>query len=234
MKRIRGNETMSERTPRLKPMWAACASALGLALVVSAAPATALTIGEIETADFNLLAGNEIATVTNSFDFIPVVNGGDGLVTSTVYEGIGDASGQYVYTYSIELFDADTASVGAVIAMTFEFGATPMTIDGVGDAFYINDGSGGVAPDMAFYDDTTQAAGFRFIPLIDNGETSLQFGLISPNAPAETLAQLYDSGATGGQVTVLSNGQVPVPEPSAALVFAWGFATLARRCRTRR
>jgi hypothetical protein len=59
---------------------------------------------------------------------------------------------------------------------------------------------------MVFYDTGTQTAGFRFVPLIDNGETSLTFGLLSPNAPAETLAQLYDSGATGGQVTVLSNG----------------------------
>jgi hypothetical protein len=153
-----------------------------------------------------------------------------------VYQGIGGASGQYVYTYSIELFDTDTASVGAVIAVTFEFGAMPTVIGGVGDAFYIDDGSGGVAPEMVFYDTGTQTAGFRFVPLIDNGETSLTFGLLSPNAPAETLAQLYDSGATGGQVSVLSNGTpaASVPEPSAALVFAVGFAAFARRCRTRR
>jgi hypothetical protein len=215
-------------------MWAACACALGLALVVSATPAAALTMGGIDTATFDSIAGSQVATTTNSFDFIPEVNGGDGLVTSTVYEGIGDASGLYVYTYSIELFDANVASVGAVLGMTFEFGVTPMTIDGIGNAFYIDDGSGDVAPDMAFYNATSMTAGFRFIPLIDNGETSLVFGLISPNAPTETLAQLYDSGATGGQVSVLSNGVPPVPEPSAALVFALGFAAFAGRCRTRR
>lgn len=225
---------MREQRTRVKPIWTAYLCALVVALVASAAPATALTIGAIDTATFDTIAGAELATTTYSYDFIPEINGGDGLVTSTVYQGIGAASGQYVYTYSIVLFDADTASVGAVVAITFDFGAMPTAVDGIGDAFYIDDGSGGAAPDMAFYNTSTQTAAFRFIPLIRNGETSLQFGLFSPNAPAETLAQLIDSGASGGQVTVLSNGASAVPEPSAALLFAVGFAAFTRRCRTRR
>jgi hypothetical protein len=217
-------------------MWTVCACALGVAFLVSATPAAALTLNGIDSSTFDSIAGDEIATLTNSYDFIPVANGGDGLITSTVYQGIGDASGYYVYTYDIELFDADTASIGAVVGVTFDFGVIPVDINGIGDAFYVDDGSGGTAPDMAFYDTNTQTAGFRFIPLISNGETSFTFGLFSPNAPAETLAQLYDSGATGGEAYVLSNGApgAPVPEPSAALVFALGFAVLARRCRTRR
>jgi hypothetical protein len=33
--------------------------------------------------------------------------------------------------------------------------------------------------------------------------------------------------------SVLSNGAAPVPEPTAALVFAIGFATIAASCRSK-
>jgi hypothetical protein len=225
---------MKNRTHQTLLSWAAGAAVLGLGLLVSATPAAALTLGGIGTSTFDSISGGEFATLTSSYDFIPVVNGGDGQITSTVYTGIGDADGFFVYTYDIELYDIQSASIGAVVAVTFTFHATPVDINGIGDAFYIDDGSGGVAPSLAFYDATDATAGFVFVPLIGNGETSFKFGLISPNAPAEALAQLYDSGATGGQAVVLSNGVSSLPEPSAALVFALGFAAIARRCSTRR
>ena len=171
------------------------------------------------------------------YDFLPEVFGGDGLVTSTVFQGVGDASGNFVYTYEIELFDAPPASVGAVLGITFEFSSIPVAVAGVGDAFYVTDDSGTHAPDLAFYQEASLTAGFRFVPQITNGRTSHQFGLFSPNAAAETVAQVIDSGARGGESIVLSNGAPQggpnLPEPSAAALFALGFLTIARFCRTR-
>lgn len=213
------------------------AAAICVALVTFAGPASAVSIlnlTNIDTAGFGAITGVVDSTLTNSYDFIPEISGGDGQITSTVYNGAGSASGRYVYSYSIELYGSDVASVGAVVGLTFHFGSVPSSIEGF-DAFFVDDGSGSKAPDLAFYDDATQTAGFRFIPVIGNGEMSLTFGLVSDVAPAITVASMIDSGAEGGQVEILSNGvpagsAAPVPEPAAALVFALGFGAIARRC----
>jgi hypothetical protein len=73
--------------------------------------------------------------MTSSYDF--TADGIDGTITSTVYDGAGTASGYFVYTYQIELYDTTTSSIDSV---TFEFSSTPTVIDGIGDAFYVDDG----------------------------------------------------------------------------------------------
>jgi hypothetical protein len=211
-------------------------AAICAALLLLAGPASAvsvLNLNSIDTSQFGSIAGAVDSTLTSTYDFVPTAAGGDGQITSTVYNGVGSASGLYVYTYQIELNDADASSVGAVIGATFKFTSVPSPVAGVGEAFFVDDGSGNVAPDLAFYDASTQTMGFRFIPVIQNGQTSFQVGLFSAVAPEETLALMIDSGAAGGQTYVLSNGAAPVPEPGAALVFALGFAVIAGRCRTR-
>jgi hypothetical protein len=227
--------------PNIHQIRTLSATAVCVTLVALAGPASAVSIlnlTSIDTAGFGSITGAVDSTLTNTYDFIPQITGGDGQITSTVYNGAGAASGSYVYSYSIELYGSNQASVGAVVGLTFHFGSFPSSVGGA-NAFFVDDGSGNKAPDLAFYDDATQTAGFRFIPIIGNGETSLTFGLVSDIAPAATVAQMIDSGATGGTVTILSNGvlppvgSAPVPEPAAALVFALGFGAIARRCSQR-
>ena len=157
-------------------------------------------------------------------------------------EGTGAASGYYVYTYSITLSDASASSIDSVM---FEFGSTPVAIAGIGDAFYVEDGSGNVAPTSALYIQSAKTAGFEYEVSLAAGETSLDFGLFSAVAPATTEADLSGKTATAGRrsgrgyaatsgtANVLSNGVAPVPEPTAALVFAIGFAAIAARCRSK-
>jgi hypothetical protein len=208
-------------------------AALAAVSVFAPATAGALTLGEIDSAAFDSITGDIVASSSNSFDFLPSVNGGDGLVTSTVYAGTGTADGLYVYSYQIELYPTPPSSVGAVVAMSWEFGEMPVAVDGLEESFFIGDDGGTVAPLAALYEDGE--ATIYFIPAIGNGEVSNTFGMLSPNAPKLTVAQLTDSGAPGGTVEVFSNGISPtVPEPSAALVFALGFLLvrpLARRAR---
>jgi hypothetical protein len=204
-----------------------------LALCAFAMPAAALTISSTDSATLSSVTGTQVGTMTSVYDFDPVA-GGDGTITSTVYEGIGAAEGYYVYTYEIELYDSTQASIGAIVGVTFEFSATPASVTGIGEAFYVSDGTGSIAPDLAIYNETTKTAAFRFDGYIGSGETSYVFGLFSPNAPLASDAQLIDGGALGGTASVLSNGVAAVPEPSAALVFALGFVTIAARCRTKR
>lgn len=213
----------------------AVATLVALFSLVAVSPAAGLSMGAIDSADFDSITGAEIASLTLEYDFLPLIAGGDGLVTSTVFQGTGAAAGNYVYTYTVSLYGAPPASVGSVVGMTFEFHTMPEFVAGIGDAFYVTDDAGTVSPDMAFYQTSTQTVGFRFIPQIHNDDLSHQFGLFSPNLPAETTAQMIDSGALGGLTTVLSNGvpSNPVPEPSAPLVFALGLLTVAYRCRTR-
>jgi hypothetical protein len=159
-----------------------------------------------------------------------------------VYEGTGAASGYYVYTYSITLTDSATSSIDSVM---FEFGSTPVAIAGIGDAFYVDDGSGNVAPTSAYYFESSETAGFEYEVSLAAGETSYDFGLFSGVAPATTEADVSGQARTGGRrvgrnlsttsgtATVLSNGIAPVPEPTSALVFAIGFAAIAARCRSK-
>lgn len=211
------------------------AALLGVLSLAVASSAFALSLGAIDSAKFSSITGSEIAHLELEYDFLPEISGGDGLVASTVYEGLGAALGNYVYSYTISLFGAPPASVGSILGMTFAFHSTPVFLEGIGDAYYVTDDAGSVSPDLAFYQASTVTAGFRFIPQVKNDELSHQFGLFSPNLPAETTAQMIDSGALGGVTTVFSNGAAnPVPEPRAALVFALGLLTVALRCRTRR
>lgn len=211
--------------------------AIGAAALFLAAPAFAASLSAIDSSDYASILGAEVDSMTSAIDGI------DGTITSTVYEGTGAASGYYVYTYSIELSDASTSSIDSV---TFKFGSTPVEIAGIGDTFYVDDGSGNVAPTAAYYFQTSETAGFEYEVSIAAGETSLDFGLFSAVAPATTKANLSGEAATGGRrsgrshsatsgtATVLSNGAVvPIPESTAALVFAIGFAAIAARCRSK-
>jgi len=199
-------------------------------------PASATSLNVIDSLDYASILGTEVDSVTSA------IGGIDGTITSTAYEGIGDASGYYVYTYSITLSDSSTSSIDSVM---FEFGSTPVEIAGIGDAFYVDDGSGNVAPTSASYVTSSNTAGFEYEVSIAAGETSYDFGLFSAVAPAMTEADLSGQTRTGGRrvgrnisatsgtAAVLSNGAAPVPEPTSALVFAIGFAAIAARCRSK-
>jgi hypothetical protein len=210
---------------------AACA-----ALLFSAASASAASLNVIDSADYADILGAEVDSMTSTID------GVDGTITSTVYEGIGAADGYFVYTYQIVLSDSSTSSVDSVM---FEFGSVPANIAGIGDSFYVDDGSGNVAPSSSTYVQSSETAGFEFQVNIGAGETSLEFGLFSEIAPAISGADIGATTASGGRrtsrgptattgtATVLSNGVAPVPEPTSAVVFALGFAVVAATCRAK-
>jgi hypothetical protein len=220
------------------------AGAACTALLFALTPASAASLNLIDSSLYATILGAEVETLTSSYDF--TVDGVDGTITSTVYEGSATASGYFVYTYQIELYDSSTSSIDAVM---FEFGSTPPVIDMIGDAFTVDDGSANVAPTSAFYIETSETAGFEFEFNLAAGETSLEFGLFSAIAPTTTEAELSGvtrsarrrsgrrrsgrSSSTAAAATVLSNGAAPVPEPNAALLFSIGFATIAACCRSR-
>jgi hypothetical protein len=197
-------------------------------LALSSNPASALTLTGISDASLASLTGAQVDTLTSAFDFAPTTAGGDGTVTSTVFEGAGDADGLFLYVYQIDLFDASTSSVSAISGIAFDF-TTPAAIafdGGTLKAFTVTDDGGSVGPLLASH--TGNTARFFFIPEIGNDETSHQFGLISATAPGTAIATLLDSGAgLVLQPTLLSNGAAaPVPEPNAALLFVVGCVTL--------
>jgi hypothetical protein len=210
------------------------ALALGFvaATALSAQPAAALSLTGISDATLDSIAGTQIATLTSSFDFAPAVAGGDGTVTSSVFTGVGDAAGNNVYVYSIELFSNPPASISAVSGISFDFDSVPVNLTlGSGesfDAFYVTDDGGTVSPLLASH--TGSTARFIFIPEIGNSETSHQFGLVSASLPELTVASVLDSGAgIVVQPVVYSNGgTAPIPEPHAAVLFAIGSVIVAR------
>ncbi len=203
--------------------------AVGLSvLALSASPAAALTLTGISESSLASLTGAQVDTLTSAFDFAPTVIGGDGTVTSTVFEGVGDADGLFLYVYEIELFDASTSSVSAISGIAFDF-TTPESIafgGGSLEAFTVTDDGGSVGPLLASH--TGETARFFFIPEIGNDETSQQFGLFSASGPGTAIATLLDSGAgLALEPTVLSNGAAAaMPEPHSALLFLVGFVTL--------
>jgi hypothetical protein len=196
-------------------------------LALSSRPASALPLTGISDSTLAALTGTQVDTLTTAFDFAPTVAGGDGTVSSSVFEGVGDAVGLYVYVYQIDLFDAATSSVSAISGMAFDFTSPEAIASGGGslEAFTVTDDGGSVGPLLASHTGTT--ARFFFIPEIGNGETSHQFGLFSASLPGTAIATMLDSGA--GLVlepTVLSNGSTPVPEPHAAVLFGVGCVTV--------
>ena len=224
----------------MKRSWRRCPSLLGLAIgavlfTLSASPAAALTLSGISKSSLASLTGAQVDTLTSAFDFAPTVVGGDGTVTSTVFEGAGDADGLFLYVYNIVLFDASTSSVSAISGIAFDF-TTPESIDfgdGSFEAFTVTDDGGSVGPLLASH--TGETARFFFIPEIGNDETSQQFGLFSASGPGTAIATLLDSGAgLALEPTVLSNGAEPMPEPHAALLFVVGFVTMTSFGRRRR
>ena len=199
-----------------------------LLLLVGSNPAGALTIGSLDDSGFAAIVGDPVGDILfSAFDFSPMTPGGDGGVTSAVYEGTGAAAGNYVYTYRIDHFA--TSSEFKISGITFDFGADPIDLPGVGDAFVVDDGGAGVAPTLASYGGGV--ATFLFFPHLEDGESTLTFGLLSPNAPALEVATILDSGIVFGQPAIWSNGQVPTgqtPEPGAALLFGLGFVAVSR------
>ena len=196
-------------------------SLIALVLFVGLTPLStrALSLAEIDTGTLDALTGSLVDSLSTTYDFVPEVNGGDGVVTSQVFQGAGAAAGDFVYVYSIELYATPPASVGAIWGMDWSFSETPVDVAGVGESFFVGDDGGAVAPvDTSWSDGELQVV---FIPAIGNGELSHAFGFVSPNAPGVTTASLIDSGAVGGTAAVLSNGAL-VPEPSSALVFGVG------------
>jgi hypothetical protein len=201
-----------KRISRRSVSLVALALAIGLSmLALSSRPASALPLTGISDSTLAALTGAQVDTLTTAFDFVPTVAGGDGTVTSSVFEGVGGALGLYVYVYQIDLFDAATSSVSAISGMAFDFTSPEAISFGGGslEAFTVTDDSGSVGPLLASHTGTT--ARFFFIPEIGNGETSHQFGLFSAS-PLEP--------------TVLSNGSIPAPEPHAAVLFAVGCVTV--------
>lgn len=185
----------------------------------------ALSIAEIDGGTLDTLTGSLVGSLSDTFDFRPEVSGGDGVVTTQVFVGTGAAEGNFVYVYQIELFSTPPASVGSVWGMRWFFDEMPVDIPGVGESFFVGDDAGSLDPMIASWVDGVVS--FVFIPAITNGTLSHAFGLVSPNAPVEAIAELIDSGAEGGTVSVLSNGISPVPEPSAALMFGVGLLIAA-------
>jgi hypothetical protein len=202
------------------------ASLIALVLCVGLAPLStrALSLAEIDGGTLDALTGSLVDSLATPYDFMPEVTGGDGVVTSQVFDGAGAAAGSFVYLYSIELYPTPPASVGAVWGMRWSFSETPLDVAGVGESFFVGDDGGTVDPVGVSWSDGELLV--TFIPAIGNGDLTHAFGFVSPNAPAVAIAQLIDSGAIGGTALVLSNG-APVPEPSAALVFGVGLLIVA-------
>ena len=201
-------------------------SLIALVLCVGLTPLStqALSLAEIDSGTLSALTGSPVDSLSTTYDFLPEVSGGDGVVTSQVFHGAGAAAGDFVYVYSIELYATPPASVGAVWGMSWSFSEMPVDVAGIGESFFVGDDGGAVAPVVTFWSDGELEV--IFIPAIGNGDVSHAFGFVSPNAPDVSIASLIDSGAIGGTAAVLSNG-APVPEPSSALVFGIGLLIVA-------
>jgi hypothetical protein len=117
------------------------ASAACAALLFLGTPVSAASLSMIDSSTSASILGAEVGSMTSSYDL--TADGIDGAITSTVYEGTGTASGYFVYTYQIELYDTTASSIDSVM---FEFGSIPSLVDGIGDAFYVDDGSGNIHP----------------------------------------------------------------------------------------
>lgn len=199
------------------------ATALTLLLAAAPASATSLMISDISAATLDGLTGAQVgATLTETFDFEPATGGGDGAITSQVFAGAGALEGNFVYLYQLELFE--TASEDKSSGVTFDFDTMPLAIPGVGEAFYVADGGGDVAPFIADYSGT--AVTFIFFPFVQPGQSSFQLGLVSLGAPKTVTATVLDSGAVFGAASVYSNGLAPIPEPGASVLFIAGFLTV--------
>jgi len=199
---------------------------LGLAgfIGVFAAPqvvqALALSNTSITSAGFATFADISSPTsLVGYFDYAPGTVGGDGSVSSTVYPGIGFATGNYVYVYQITHFL--TSSEEKSSGMSLDWGTSVFP---PASSFYISDGTGTLAPTVVDLD-AGGVLSFLFTPpgQIPKGATSFAMVAVSPFASGTVVADVLDGGVTLGSASVLAPS---VPEPTTMLLLGSGLVGL--------
>lgn len=190
------------------------------------AVATPLSNTSITTAQFGTIAGAVVATLNSTFDFAPTTPGGDGRVISTVYQGIGNAAGLYVYTYQLFHFSNSSENyIDAIRIKDFITEPVAVNIPGVGivTSFYV-DVPGQIAPGSGpgntVWLSATAHLQFKKSPhWLSKGRTSTIFGVFSPLPPIVGTADVEDTGKQ-----TYPSVLVPTPEPGAAILVFMGLA----------
>lgn len=178
----------------------------------------------ISSDDFSA-ACTSLMSLVSTFDFDPSTMGGDGSVTSTVYNC---GTGYFGYTYQIFHSSGSSESLIRGISMDWNF-LTYFTFDStVTTSFWIT-GSGTPAPSDADMSPsfTKGSLHFGFTGILP-GATSAIFGAVSTAPPITVVADVINTGSTLQSASVLA----PTPEPGTLALLAsalTGFGVIRRR-----
>jgi hypothetical protein len=172
------------------------------------------------------------------FDFDPLTVGGDGAVTTVVYQGFGDAAGLYVYVYQIAHFTGSSELningmsfdiLGPIVTNPSSINPRlPATL-----AFQVENTGDVSVNDATLYVGPIPSISFT-IPTLRPGETTWVFGFFSPVIPTKTTAVVRDTIQDPTKVTY-PRIYTPSPEPSVGVMFGLGllgiplFSVLRRR-----
>jgi hypothetical protein len=173
------------------------------------------------------------------FDFYPLTVGGDGAVTTVVYQGFGDAAGLYVYVYQIAHFSG--SSENKIQGMTLDILGPVITNPSSVDpdlpptfAFQVENTGTKSLGDGSLFPGNPPSGSF-FLPLgnpLYPGETTWIFGFFSPVLPTKVEASVIN---TVRNFEVTPKIYTPSPEPSMGIMFGLGllgiplFGVLRRR-----
>jgi hypothetical protein len=199
---------------------------LGVVVFPQMVQAVPLTNTPITSGMFATIADTTSPTVlVGTFDYAPATAGGDGVVTSYVFPGLGPVAGSYVYIYQITHFATSSETKSSGMSFDWNSPVVPPLV-----SFHITDGGGTLAPTSVDLD-AGGVMSFFFTPpgSIPPGVSSYFMGAISPlppGPPGTVIADVLDGGVTLGSASVLAPATPSVPEPTTMLLLGSGLVGL--------